>query len=350
MKKARALQLVIDPVGEEMTAVSRFLDIVAEFGSGRGDAPVPVAFWRHHPVADQRAETLVAATCKFQQEFRSDIVKITPASSFQLRDLGQDDAWTGDSLGRRVFGAPVIIQPEDWLRLAETARNETHVSEHLQAARAIRAQVSPEIPVLQSIFDPLFQARTLGRGVWNQHLREHPEAVAIGLRALRARTTRLIHEFRDAGVDGIFLAVQHAGAGEDHDGAYPRLGFQDDLECLAEAGPGSLNIVHLHGKDHPPALAKAFPDAILHFSPDENPALWTEAIRATEHFYAAGSRPDWLATATLSEIVTATWTLREQMRGRKFMLGAGCVLRPDTADQNIHAALAAARCRGTPLP
>lgn len=344
METTRALPQVIDLRAEGMAAVSHFLDIVAGFGSGRMDAPVPVAYWRHHPVADQRAETLVAATCKFQQDFRSDLVKITPASSFQLRDLGQEDAWTGDSLGRRVFGAPAITQPEDWLRLAETSRNARHVSEHLQAARAIRAGVSPEVPVLQSIFDPLFQARTLSRGVWRHHLQEHPEAVVIGLSALCARTKRLIHDFREAGVDGIFLAIQHAGAGEDPEGDYWRLGLPDDLACLAETGPGALNFVHLHGHDHPPALARAFPEAILHFSPDDNPVLWSEALKAPDLSFSAGPRPDWLATATVSEIITATRTLREQMRGRIFTLGAGCVLRPDTPDLNIHAALAAARC------
>lgn len=205
-----------------MTAVFHFLDVVERFRSGEAGSPAPVAYWRHHPEADQRAETLVAATCKFQQDFPSDIVKITPASSFQLRDLGQEDFWTGDHLGRRIFGAPKITQPEDWLRLAEMPPNERHVSEHLHAARAIRARVDPGVPVLQSIFDPLFQARTLSRGVWQKHLREYPEAVAIGLTALRARTLRLIHDFRDAGVDGIFLAIQHAGAEEDPDGDYWR--------------------------------------------------------------------------------------------------------------------------------
>ena len=46
----------------------------------------PVALWRHFPVDDQRPETLAAATLDFQHHYNFDLVKVTPASSFAIKD------------------------------------------------------------------------------------------------------------------------------------------------------------------------------------------------------------------------------------------------------------------------
>lgn len=139
-----------------MLAKQRYLEQVEQARQSKPGAAVPVAFWQHHPVADQQGERLADATCAFQARFDCDLVKITPASSFQLRDLGQTDSWTGDPIGRRTFGPGPVSTPEDWLRLAELRAGDRHLSEHLKAARLVRARVPAHIPVLQSIFDPLF--------------------------------------------------------------------------------------------------------------------------------------------------------------------------------------------------
>ncbi len=65
-----------------------------------GDQPldrVPVALWRHFPVDDQEPESLARAVSDFQDQFDFDLIKITPASSFQIKDWGARDAWTGKS-------------------------------------------------------------------------------------------------------------------------------------------------------------------------------------------------------------------------------------------------------------
>ena len=63
----------------------------------------PVALWRHFPVDDQSSETLASATLFFQKSYDFDFVKITPASSFCLRDWGAEDVWEGNPEGTRRF-------------------------------------------------------------------------------------------------------------------------------------------------------------------------------------------------------------------------------------------------------
>ena len=67
---------------------------------------VAVALWRHFPVDDQRPEDLAAATLEFQRLYDFDLVKVTPASSFCLKDWGVEDEWRGSPDRKRVKQAP----------------------------------------------------------------------------------------------------------------------------------------------------------------------------------------------------------------------------------------------------
>lgn len=326
-----------------MLAKQLYLERVENAKQRRRGAAVPVAFWKHHPVADQQADRLADATCAFQDRFDCDLVKITPASSFQLRDLGQTDAWNGDPIGRREFGPGLVSQPEDWLRIAEMRGEDRHLSEHLMAARLIRARVPAHIPVLQSIFDPLFQIRILAGDLWQKHCRDYPENVAAALAALTARTHRIIGLFMEAGVNGIFLAVQHAGEQAGPGNSFAELGLPQDLSCLATAGADSLNFVHLHGDGIPAYLLDAYPGATVHFSFEANPSLDEGRRAAPDVLLSGGMAPSRLASLSAAAVSAETERLIRRVQGRGFTLGAGCALHQATPERNILAAISAAR-------
>src|SRR5512143_300983 len=77
----------------------------------------PVALWRHFPVDDQQPDTLAAATLDFQAHYDFDLVKVTPASSFSIKDWGAEDAWEGHTEGTRQYTHRVVQQPQDWEHL-----------------------------------------------------------------------------------------------------------------------------------------------------------------------------------------------------------------------------------------
>ena len=75
--------------------------------SGKLSDRPPVALWRHFPVDDQSPENLAEAHLAFQRTYDFDLVKVTPASSFCLKDWGADDVWEGNTEGTRRFDARI---------------------------------------------------------------------------------------------------------------------------------------------------------------------------------------------------------------------------------------------------
>ena len=60
-----------------------------------------ISFWRHFPEQDQNGKTLAKAVLAFQEQFGFDLVKITPASTWQLQDYGFLSHWNGNLSGKR---------------------------------------------------------------------------------------------------------------------------------------------------------------------------------------------------------------------------------------------------------
>src|SRR5258708_3788232 len=77
----------------------------------------PVALWRHFSVADQAPGTLAKATLTCQLAYDSDLVKVTPASSFCVRDWGVEEEWRGHTESTRKYTKRVINNPQDWENL-----------------------------------------------------------------------------------------------------------------------------------------------------------------------------------------------------------------------------------------
>ena len=75
----------------------------------------------------------------------------------------------------------------------------------------VRRALDPEIPVVQTVFLPLFQAAALGGERFLRDCSEHPDEVAAGLEILCRNTVKLIGALLDAGIDGIFLGRSMRG-------------------------------------------------------------------------------------------------------------------------------------------
>ena len=106
--------------------------------AGKKPDRTPIALWRHFPVDDQRPDTLAAATLHFQQTYDFDIVKVTPASSFAVRDWGVEDQWTGDTEGTRNYTKRMINKPGDWEKLPLLDPTSIHLARQLACLRLIR--------------------------------------------------------------------------------------------------------------------------------------------------------------------------------------------------------------------
>ncbi|NTU55930.1 MAG: uroporphyrinogen decarboxylase, partial [Anaerolineales bacterium] len=209
----------------------------------------PVALWRHFPVDDQSPGTLAAATLHFQRTYDFDLVKVTPASSFCLRDWGVQDEWKGHTEGTREYTRRVIHHPRDWEQLPALDPTSRHLAAQLECLRMIRSDLD-ETPLLQTVFSPLAQAKNLaGNETLLAHLRLHPEAVMKGLAAITETTRRFVEACLETGIDGVFYAVQHAQGSVMTLEEYKEFGLPNDLDVLEPAQGLWCNLLHLHGQE-----------------------------------------------------------------------------------------------------
>ena len=292
----------------------------------------PVALWRHFPVDDQDPESLAAAALDFQHRYDFDLVKLTPASSFSIKDWGVEDIWEGHSEGTRRYTKRVIEKPRDWERLPELSPSSPHLARQLACLRFIRTGLSPDTPVLQTIFSPLAQAKNLAGGEQLLvHLRRYPEAVLKGLETIAVTTRRFIEACVEVGLDGVFYAVQHAQAGLLTLDEYKIFGLPNDLTSLDPAKSLWCNLLHLHGLNvHFDLISQSlFPDHLFHIvnwhDRETSPSL-VDALKSYRGAVCGGINQTTIVFGDRSEVRKEAADAIAQTGGRRFILGTGCVV------------------------
>ncbi len=182
----------------------------AALAGEKADRP-PVALWRHFPVDDQDPLTLADATLDFQAQFDFDFIKVTPASSFSVKDWGVEDAWKGDPEGTREYTRTVIDQPRDWLRLKPLSPVRGRLGAHLKCLARLRDRCGEDVPYIQTVFSPLSQAKHLaGEARLFEHLRRDPQRVLRALDVITQTTVAYVQAAREYGISGVFYAAQLA--------------------------------------------------------------------------------------------------------------------------------------------
>ncbi|MBI5295841.1 MAG: uroporphyrinogen decarboxylase [Chloroflexi bacterium] len=288
----------------------------------------PVALWRHFPVEDQTPEGLAASTLNFQRTYDFDLVKVTPSSSFCLRDWGVEDEWQGNPEGTRTYTRRVIHDPRDWESLpALDPVSAPHLSAQLACLRLIRAELGPGTPMLQTVFSPLAQARNLaGADTLLAHLRLYPEAVMQGLETIAEITRRFVEASMQTGIDGVFYAIQHGQAHLLSLDEYRHFGLPFDQRVLAPTGDLWCNMLHLHGHHVHFSLVNAFEFQIVNWHDRETPPALSEAQQTFKGVRCGGLRQDTLVYRDQAEVQQEADDALAQTGGRRFILSTGCVV------------------------
>ena len=292
---------------------------------------IPVALWRHFPVDDQSPETLAAATLAYQKQFDFDLVKVTPASSFCLRDWGVEDKWEGDPEGTRRYTRRVILEPSEWDRLPILSPDSPFLANQLECVRILRSELGPHTPLLQTIFNPLAQAKNLvGGEALLVHLRQYPDAVMKGLEIIAETTRRFILASMEIGIDGVFYAIQHAQSHLLADGEFSTFSRTFDHMLLHEARDLKINMVHLHGQNILFNQVTGLPISFLNWH--DRDTAWTLA-EGQKHFtgvVCGGLKRETVVLGTWNNIRSEVEDAMAQTRNKRFLLGTGCVV-PITA-------------------
>jgi uroporphyrinogen decarboxylase len=299
----------------------------------------PVALWRHFPVDDQSPEALAKATLHFQQNYDFDLVKVTPASSFCVKDWGVQDEWVGDTEGTRRYTQRVIYDARDWENLPVLDPTSPHLAGQLACLRLIRAALGPDTPLLQTIFSPLSQAKNLaGNELLLEHLRDRPSAVLKGLRTIAETTRRFVEAARETGIDGIFYAVQHAQANILSYEEYKLFGLMFDVQSIEPAQSLWCNMLHLHGQEVHFELVNELPIQIVNWHDRESYPSLAEAQKLFSGVVCGGIRQDTLVYRDPAEVQKEAADAIRQTNSKRFILGTGCVVPVIASHGNILAA------------
>ncbi len=288
----------------------------------------PVALWRHFPVDDQNPEKLAAATLQWQKTYDWDLVKVTPASSFALKDWGVEDQWRGDSEGTRSYTKRVISSVEDWSQLTILDADSPHLAAQLKSLSILRAALGPDVPLIQTVFSPLAQAKNLAGGEkLLAHIRMRPEWVGRGLEIILESTRRFIRAARAMGlIDGIFYAVQHAQGHLLTKDEFVEFGRSYDLQVLESARMLWLNILHAHGENIYFNNVADYPVHVINWHDRDTAPTLNDALSRTRSVLCGGLRRETMVFGSAEDVDAEAADAFQQTNGRRLLLGTGCVV------------------------
>ncbi|MBN8654878.1 MAG: uroporphyrinogen decarboxylase [Anaerolineae bacterium] len=312
--------------------------------NGEKTDKTPIALWRHFPEEDQNPETLAAATIKFQQTYDFDIVKVTPASSFAVKDWGVEDEWQNNPEGSRAYTKRVIQKPQDWEALKPLDPSAPHLAAQLQCLKLVREGIGAETPMIQTIFNPMSQAKNLaGNELLLEHIKKYPNAVMKGLETIAQSTAKFIMAAREIGIDGVFYAMQHAQASMLELDEYKSIVLPYDQQALKPAEDLWCNLLHLHGSDVYFSLLRLINFQIVNWHDRETYPSLAEAQSLFRGVACGGIRQDTLYKGNPAQVKEEALDAIKQTKGKRFILGTGCVVYYQSPHENIMTAIESTR-------
>jgi uroporphyrinogen decarboxylase len=315
-------------------------DRIAAAIAGEAVDRTPVALWRHFPVDDQAASSLAQATIDFQRAYDFDLVKVSPSSSFCIKDWGAKDEWQGDPEGTREYTHRVIQHPEDWENLAILDPRKGYLAAQIEALGMIVDELGEDVPVIQTIFNPLAQAKNLvGAEKLSFHLRRYPQAIHAGLQTIAKSTQQFIEAARDTGIAGIFYAVQHAQYSLISEDEYDVFGRTYDMFALEPAQELEVNMLHLHGEQIMFDRFLEYPVAIINWHDRDAPPSLSEAKEKFSGALCGGLRRlETMVLGTPDQVRAEARDAINTTGGSQLILGTGCVMPTIVPRGNILAA------------
>lgn len=313
--------------------------ITATIAREKVDRPA-ISLWRHFPVDDQDPNNLAQSVIDLQRTYDFDLVKITPASSFCIKDWGARDEWRGAVEGTREYSHRVIQHPNDWEKLTPLDPGKGFLSAQQDCMRMIVSTLGAEVPVIQTVFSPLSQAKNLvGKDNLAVHVRKYPEQLKVGLKTIAESIQRFLEAIPGTGVDGIFYAIQHAQYGLYSEQEYDEFGTIFDNYALEPIEQFKINMLHLHGKEVMFDRFLDYPFGIINWHDRESAPSLAEAQQKYSGALCGGlRRQETMVLGTPEEVKAEAQDAIHHTGGRGLILGTGCVMPTIVPRSNIFAA------------
>jgi uroporphyrinogen decarboxylase len=164
-----------------------------------------------------------------------------------------------------------------------------------------------------------------------------------GLETIARTTAKFIEAARDLGIDGIFYAVQHAQASMLELDEYKSIVLPYDQQALKPGEDLWCNLLHLHGSDVYFSLLRLMNFQIVNWHDRETYPSLMEAQSVYRGVVCGGIRQDTLYAGDQAQVKREAQDAIKQTKGKRFILGTGCVVYYQSPHENMMTAIESAR-------
>lgn len=308
----------------------------------------PVSAWGHFFDRECDPQTFARATLDFHHRFDWDFVKVHARASYHVEGWGfRFEPSTDPARGHRCIGHP-IASPADWRRIEPLPLDTPALAEQMLALDLIRAGLTPDTPIIMTVFSPLDVVEKLidrDAAMLRRHIEEDPDAVEHALAAIAQTFAGFVGALARWGVDGIYFSTKWANDVKLPPGQYQRLVRPWDMQVLESARALPCNILHLCEDGVQLAAMADYPVAVLHWDAQgaHNPDF-ARGREQTGRAVGGGVSPALLANGTPQDVHLRARATIEALDGRGLVLGPGCsVQMARTPEANLRALRAAAQ-------
>ena len=305
----------------------------------------PTSAWGHTFDLEWDVETLAAGTIEIARHNQLDFVKLQVRATCFAETFGAAYEYSGSPAAEPLLLRPGATTLNDWRRIAEGGHDPGPLEDQVQVLSRVAQALSPEVPVIQTVFSPGMVAWFLtGRDIrlLDRLLREEPDLMAAGLSRIGELLARFTIDSVGAGAAGVFYAINpFADVRMMSTDGYSRTYLPSDLEAIAPAESGWFNMLHLCGPRINRDFIARLPMSCVNWSThdDGNPSL-TE-VRDQLHVAVAGGlhRHSLIEVKEPGEILAAAAMALAETGGRGHLLTPGCSVSPWAAarDPNLEA-------------
>ncbi len=229
---------------------------------------------------------------------------------------------------------PALQSVDDMKRFEPMPMTERSYAEQLKCIRRLRAELGPEIPLMETLFDPMQQIlRRVGyRRI--EFICANPEHALPMLEAVTKTLEHYLLAAKEAGSDGLFYSVNGgicppAKRGVDEE-TFRTFLRPFDLRIL-EAAEGMPRILHVHGPNNDFGRLHDYPCEAYSWSDRfaDNPSL-SEGRKLTDKTLLGGILESNTNERSLEELGAEVDDAVRQVGIRNFILAPGCAVNSDS--------------------
>lgn len=244
-------------------------------------------------------------------------------------------------------GLETISTPADMLRFEKLPATISNYSQQLAMIRALRKELGPDVPIVDTFFDPFQQVvRTAGMNTSSLIYSHRREALHM-LNAVTETVCGYMQELKKAGCDGVLYSINGAIAPPGERGVDDET-FNTFLKPfdlrVCEAMAGMTRILHVHGTHVDMKRVLDYPVEVVSVSDrlKGNPSL-AQLREMTDKCLMGGINEARIQERSVPEIREEMWDAFKQAGRKKFIIAPGCTSAPQTPQHILRAVRATSR-------